>query len=180
MIVTRGFLPGLPALIQPGARYSFNVNIETRHTDLLALLASVHDNQEITRKFNNGPELVYNWHDKIILIAEDEDSNFFYLKTALSKTKATVIRAKNGREAVDIVRTRLHIDLVLMDIKMPVMNGIDATKIIKSFKSSLIIIAQTAYANEGDKDIYLNAGCNELLSKPFTRDKLLKTISQYL
>jgi CheY-like chemotaxis protein len=67
-----------------------------------------------------------------------------------------------------------------MDIKMPVMNGIDATKIIRSFKSSLIIIAQTAYANEGDRDIYLNAGCNDLLAKPFTRDKLLKTISQYM
>jgi two-component system cell cycle response regulator DivK len=66
-----------------------------------------------------------------------------------------------------------------MDIKMPVMNGVDATKVIKSFNNKIVVIAQTAYANEDDRNIYLKAGCNDFLSKPITRDKLLSTISQY-
>jgi CheY-like chemotaxis protein len=112
-------------------------------------------------------------------VAEDEDANFLFLKAALLKTRAVVIRAKHGREAVDMVRHNPDIDLVLMDIKMPVMNGVDATKVIKSFNNKIVVIAQTAYANEDDRNIYLKAGCNDFLSKPITRDKLLSTISQY-
>ncbi|MBN2213666.1 MAG: response regulator [Bacteroidales bacterium] len=178
--MTIGFLPGLAALIENRAHYGFGLGTEKKHADWLGLIAGTNNNTRISRPFNNNSEVVYNWQDKVILIAEDEDANFLYLKVALSKTKATVIRAKNGREAVDMARTNPDIDLVLMDIKMPVMNGIDATKVIKSFNGSMVVIAQTAYANENDRDIYLNAGCNDFLAKPITRDKLLRIISQYL
>jgi len=67
-----------------------------------------------------------------------------------------------------------------MDIKMPVMNGVDATKIIRTINEKMIVIAQTAYITETDRLSYMNAGCNDFLAKPITRDRLLRTISPYL
>jgi two-component system cell cycle response regulator DivK len=144
------------------------------------LLTYTNNGSKTGKPNENGLQESFNWQDKIILIAEDEDVNYLFLKTALAKTKASVIRANNGREAVEIVKANPEIDLVLMDIKMPVMNGVDATKLIKSFNSAMIVIAQTAYATENDRYIYLSAGCNDFLAKPITRDRLLRTISQYL
>lgn len=179
MILGKGFLPGLPALIKNKATNGVYPGLDRNQHDWLELTAFMGNDPNLTKSDEGGLQATYNWQDKIILIAEDEDANYLYLKTAISRTKATVIRANNGREAVEIVQTNPDIDLVLMDIKMPVMNGVDATKIIKSLNSSIVVIAQTAYANEGDRKIYLKAGCNDFLAKPITRDKLLKTISQY-
>jgi len=180
MILETGFLPGLPALIKNRAHFGVNPGLDRNQANWLELIALMNNGSNTTKSVEGGMKPAYNWQNKIILIAEDEDANFLYLKTAISVTKATVIRANNGREAVDLVKNKPEIDLVLMDIKMPVMNGVDATKVIKSFNSSMVVIAQTAYANEDDRTIYLNAGCNDFLAKPITRDKLLKTISQYL
>lgn len=123
---------------------------------------------------------IYNWQNKTILIAEDEETNFMYLKAALSRTNVKIIRAKNGLEAVDAVKSEQNIDLVLMDVKMPEMNGVEATKIIKSLNKEMVVIAQTAYAMEEDQYIYLNAGCDDYLAKPITLDRLLQTVSKYL
>jgi CheY-like chemotaxis protein len=122
----------------------------------------------------------YNWEDKTILIAEDEETNFLYLKAALSRTGVKILRARNGREAVAIIRTSDPVDLILMDIKMPEMNGIDATREIKAFNNKIRIIAQTAYAQEEDKELYFQAGCIDYLAKPIHRDLLLGVISKYI
>ncbi len=180
MIFDKGFLPGLSALIQNRDTYGVYPDIDSSQTEWLELMAFMSNDSDITKTDGDELQSAYNWKDKMILIAEDEDANFLFLKTAIARTNATIIRAENGREAVEIVRKNPDIDLVLMDIKMPVMNGVDATKVIKSFNNSMVVIAQTAYANEDDRRIYLSAGCNDFLAKPFTRDRLLKTIAQYL
>ena len=139
------------------------------------------DNDNITFKTSNERgENDFSWQDKTVLIAEDEEINYLYLKAALSKTKAIILRAKNGKEAVEAVKCNPGIDIVLMDIKMPEMNGIEATRIIKSIDKDMIVIAQTAYVMEEDKLMYEKAGCNDYLAKPITKDKLLQTMARYL
>jgi CheY-like chemotaxis protein len=122
----------------------------------------------------------YSWEGKIILIAEDEETNFLYLKAALSRTGVKILRARTGREAVSIVKNTDQVDLILMDIKMPEMNGIDASMEIKAYNKRIRIIAQTAYAMEDDKELYFQAGCVDYLAKPIHRDLLLTTISKYI
>ena len=119
--------------------------------------------------------------DKTILIAEDEISNFQYLKVLLKKTQANIIWAKNGQEAIDICKAgKPKIDIILMDLKMPKKSGIKATIEIKKMNPDLPIIAQTAFANMEDKDKALKAGCDDFLTKPLERSKLVKIIKNYL
>ncbi len=115
----------------------------------------------------------------LILIAEDDDSNYFYINTFLKKDNKT-LRAFNGQEAVDLCKMHPDINLVLMDIKMPVMNGIAATHIIKSFRNDLPIIAVTANAQSGDEFKIKEAGCDDYLSKPINSTKLLSLIQKYI
>jgi len=117
---------------------------------------------------------------KTILVAEDEDSNFKFLEVLLSNKNIKIIRAVNGLEATKIVTANDEIDLVLMDIKMPEMNGYEATKQINSLKPHLPIIAQTAYSNEVDKQKALACGCADYISKPINADLLLSKISAQL
>ena len=114
--------------------------------------------------------------DKIfkILVAEDEEYNFTLVKYILQKEGMEVLWAKNGEEALEFVKNKEHkIDLIMMDIKMPIMNGIDATKSIKKINSKIPIIAVTAYAMEEDREICLNAGCDEFITKPINKQHLL-------
>jgi PAS domain S-box-containing protein len=122
----------------------------------------------------------YSWKGKTILIAEDEEVNYNLLETILIPTKARIIRAKNGIEAINLCNDIPEIDIVLMDIKMPDMNGFDATKKIKSTRKELTIIAQTAYAMSVDEDNCLRAGCDDYISKPLSIDDLLNKINKYL
>ena len=118
---------------------------------------------------------------KTILIAEDEMSNYQYLKVLLKKTEANIIWVKNGQEAIDICKDgKTKIDVILMDLKMPKKSGIKATIEIKKMNPKLPIIAQTAFANMEDKDKALKAGCDDFLTKPIERNKLIKTIYSYL
>ena len=114
-----------------------------------------------------------------ILIAEDEEIAFDYLHIVLENSGTELINAKNGAEAVDVMRNNPDIDLVLMDIRMPIMDGYEATHEIRSFNKDVVIIAQTAYALAGDKEKALNAGCNDYISKPISRNKLLELINKY-
>lgn len=122
----------------------------------------------------------HNWSHCTILIAEDEDTNFVYLETALVKTDITIIRAKNGKEAVELAKINPSIDLILMDIKMPEMNGLEATRSIKSFRKDVIIIAQTAFAMEEDRRNCTAVGCDDFLAKPIRYKVLLETLANYL
>ena len=121
---------------------------------------------------------VFDWHDKTILIAEDEEFNFLYLREILVPTKATILRAMDGEMAVQICQTS-SVDLVLMDIKMPKMNGLEATKNIRSFNLQIPVIAQTAYAMVEDSEKCLGAGCTDYLTKPISSKVLLNLIDQY-
>jgi signal transduction histidine kinase len=117
---------------------------------------------------------------KTLLIAEDEDNNFMLLEELLSGMNFNIIRAINGVKAVEICKGNPNIDLVLMDIKMPIMNGFDATKQIKELRPHLPVIAQTAYSTEADKNKALACGCSDFISKPFKRELLISVIHQQL
>ena len=114
-----------------------------------------------------------------ILIAEDVESNYLYLSAVLSKINAKIFWAKNGKEAVDIFKKE-EIDLVLMDLQMPEMNGYEATKIIKAIKPDLPIVAQTAFAMSDDREKALEAGCDDYLAKPIKSKDLLNTVEKFI
>ena len=91
-----------------------------------------------------------------------------------------ILHAKNGKEAVEICKEKSEIDLILMDMKMPIMNGFEATKIIKNSRPDMPIIAQTAYSTRDEKEQAFAAGCDEFISKPISEKVLFETISKYL
>jgi len=122
-------------------------------------------------------EKAYNWQDKVVLVAEDIDSNYLFIQEALSVTHAKVLWAKNGKEAVQMIKKFPNVDLVLMDIKMPEMDGFEATRQIKSLRN-VKIIGQTAYVHDREKQKCTDAGFDEYLSKPITIDHLLHSIEQ--
>ncbi|MBQ4822757.1 transporter substrate-binding domain-containing protein [Aquimarina sp. MMG016] len=118
----------------------------------------------------------------IILIAEDGEVNFLFLKMILIKMTNydfVIHRAKNGKEAVEICQDNQDIDLILMDIKMPVMDGYDATAKIKKIRPTLPIIAQTAYSTEEDIQKALAAGCDDFVSKPVDSNILKPLLVKY-
>ena len=115
---------------------------------------------------------------KKILIAEDNDSNFILMTYILKKTYQFE-RAKNGQEAVDMVEQG-DFDIVLMDIKMPIMDGLEATKKIKASHPDLPVVALTANAFDSDRQLALEAGCDEFLSKPISSEICLKTIAKFI
>ena len=114
-----------------------------------------------------------------ILVAEDEESNFLYLEEILEAYNINIHRAKNGQEALNILKEHPDIDLILMDIKMPVMNGLEATKAIKKLFPDIPVIAQTAYATPEDKKNAKMAGCDDYLVKPIQRSTLIETMDNY-
>ena len=115
---------------------------------------------------------------KTILIAEDNDSNYI-LMTYILKRSYQFLRAKNGQEAVDLVE-KGGIDLVLMDIKMPVMDGLEATAKIKAAHPELPVVALTANAFDSDRRLAMEAGCNDFLSKPVSSAKCLEAIARLI
>jgi CheY-like chemotaxis protein len=121
----------------------------------------------------------YNWSDKTILITEDEDSNFSYLKLLLTNTKINILRAKDGKEAVDICQKN-KIDLILMDIKMPGMDGVEATSIIKKLLPDIPVIVQSAYLASADFTFTTRNIFNDIIEKPISDTKILSMISKYL
>lgn len=123
---------------------------------------------------------VYDWEGKLILVAEDDEANYMLLERALSKTKATLIRAENGKEAVKIFKSTPGINVILMDIRMPVMDGIEATSEIKEIDSAIPIIVQTAFTMSSEKEKSFKAGCDDYISKPINIKELLSTVSKYI
>jgi len=115
-----------------------------------------------------------------ILVAEDEKHNFELTKTILSGFDVEVLHAWDGQEATELAREHPDIDLVLMDIKMPVMTGLEATKRIKQEYPDLPVIAMTAYAREGDKDKAFEAGCDDYITKPISIDHFIQVLQKHL
>ena len=121
-----------------------------------------------------------NWKDRVILIAEDEEINYRFLEAVVQKTQAQILRAKTGKEAVELCKTISKIDLVLMDIKMPEMNGFDATRIIKKSRPALPIIAQTAFAVHEEVLKCEESGCDDIVTKPIDIKLLFRKMSNLL
>jgi len=119
----------------------------------------------------------YNWKGKVILVAEDEEINFLFLDEVLNRTGATVLWAKNGKEAIEMYRNN-SVDLILMDLKMPEMNGYEAMQQIKDTKGNTKIIAQTAFAMSGEREEILDAGFDGYISKPIKIAELLKLMEK--
>lgn len=121
----------------------------------------------------------YDFSGKVILIVEDVESNFDLLRIILEGSGAEVIRIENGIEAVEYCKNNQHIDLVLMDIQLPGINGYEATKQIKKIRPELPVLAQTALAMSDDKDLCLEAGCDGYIAKPIKPRLLLPVVSQF-
>jgi CheY-like chemotaxis protein len=115
---------------------------------------------------------------KSVLVAEDDDNNFFLMKELLSGLNLNILRATNGVEAVEAFNKGQRIDLVLMDIKMPLMDGYEATRQIRKNHPDVAILAQTAYADDEVKAI--ESGCSGFISKPFVKERFLSLVREFL
>jgi two-component system cell cycle response regulator DivK len=125
--------------------------------------------------------MLQDWSNRTILIAEDDEVSFKYLDLILSrKTRVNILWASNGQMAVDFCRHYKHIDLVLMDIQLPVIDGIEAVRQIRSFNPAVPIIVHTANAYGEDCDRCFEAGCNDFLTKPANFQQLLYKIDNLL
>jgi signal transduction histidine kinase len=122
----------------------------------------------------------FNWQNKTILIAEDEQNNVIYLTEIIRRTGASILEARTGTQAVEIVTGNESISLVLMDIMMPELNGYEATRQIKQIRPNLPIIAQTAYSNLRERERSLEVGCDGYISKPYNPPELLNMINNFL
>lgn len=114
-----------------------------------------------------------------ILIAEDDESSNQLISIFVKNCWKEILYVKTGTEAVEACRNNPDIDLVLMDIQMPEMDGYEATRQIRKLNENVIIIAQTAYALNGDREKSIEAGCNDYISKPIRKDRLLALIEKY-
>ncbi|MBK3516015.1 ATP-binding protein [Carboxylicivirga marina] len=139
---------------------------------LAAPVGAIEDKREQVREFN--------WEGKTFLVAEDEEDNFRYIEVALALSNASLIWARDGQEAVDVFKRVGGIDLVLMDIKMPLMDGYTATREIKNLSNKVPVIAQTAYAMSEEKEKSREAGCDDYIAKPIGYDDLLSTINRFV
>ena len=115
---------------------------------------------------------------RTVLVAEDVDSNFLLLKTLLGK-RCNLLWAKDGEDAVNQFKEHQP-DLILMDIKMPHMDGLEATRLIRSYSKEVPIVALTAFAFESDKDRAIEAGCDDFLTKPVSQNALEKVLDKYV
>lgn len=129
---------------------------------------------------NKKPEKSTNFNNLTLLVAEDDEINYLYIKEIFKGTGTEILHAVNGREAVDICQNNNKIGVVLIDIKMPVMNGYEAIKKIREFRPDLPIIAQTAFALSNEMLKAFNAGSNDYISKPFRKEQLLSIVSKHM
>ena len=114
-----------------------------------------------------------------LLIIEDDPTSTMFVSIVLKDISGEILTAVNGVDGLNICRKNPDIDLILMDIKMPQMNGYEASKQIRTFNKEVIIIAQTAYGLAGDREKAIEAGCNDYISKPINRIELMEMINKY-
>lgn len=113
------------------------------------------------------------WGYRTILIVEDVEPNYRYLKSALVKTNAKIEHASSGLEAINKCANNNNIDIVLMDLHMPEMSGLAATKEIKKIRQDIVIVAHTAFVYSGERQKSLDAGCDDYIAKPIRADELI-------
>ena len=164
---------------KPGKGSCFSIHIPIRKDDQI----SFGEDREIKPLFptnadHNTENNENQSQETTLLIAEDIESNFLLLKTIIGN-RCRILWAKNGKEAIELYRNN-SVDLILLDIKMPEMNGIEALKEIRKLSADIPIIMQTAYAFDSDKDIAIEAGCTGFITKPINPVVLKQTISNYI
>ncbi len=121
-----------------------------------------------------------NWEGKVILAVEDDEISLEFLKELFEPYKTILLSTNNGQSAIDICKSDPTIDLVLMDVQLPVLNGKEAMKEIKKLHPELPIIAQTAFAMSGDKEAYINDGFDDYIAKPINVQELLSSVEKFL
>ena len=129
-----------------------------------------------TKDFNS----MNDWSGKTILVAEDEESNFLLIHEILCPTNVKIVHARNGKEAIEIYKKQKTVDVVLMDIKMPLMDGFEASEAIKEVNPAQVIIAQTAFALKDERERLMNAGFDNYIAKPIMPDDLMQLVAKYL
>ena len=122
----------------------------------------------------------YNFVGKTILIVEDEAVSRLLFEKALKKTQANLFFVKDGLEAVNMVKENDEIDLVLMDVRLPRMNGFEAVVKIKEYNPELPVIIQTAYAMDSTREEALRLGCDDFVTKPIIIESLLNILKKHL
>lgn len=121
-----------------------------------------------------------NTEEKVIIVAEDDYTSFILLEVLLSGYNCKLVNTYDGKETIEALKKYPDAALILMDLKMPVMDGYIATREIRKFNKEIPIIAQTAYALSGDSQKALDAGCNDYITKPIKKEDLIKKIDHYL
>lgn len=122
----------------------------------------------------------FDWQNKTVLVAEDEPANFLFIEKIVKPTQANIVRAENGEEALELIKNTPNIDLVLMDIYMPGMDGFETTEKIRQLRPDLPVVAQTFYENQIEKEKVENAHFDDFISKPININKLLIIMQKYL
>ena len=151
-----------------GSKFYFTIPYTTNHNEVIEKDSKESKKQNLSKK---GLK---------ILLVDDEEFVLAYLGIILSEYEKDMLVARTGIEAIELCRNNPDLDMILMDIKMPIMGGYEATKQIREFNKDIIIIAQTAYALEGDKEKAIEAGCDDYLSKPINKDELLEIIKKHI
>lgn len=157
---------GVKSIVGKGSEFEFSIPLKYDEE-------KINENEE--DRTDSQIDLLAN-HDQVILVAEDDNINFLLFKKILLLRNYTVIRAVNGQEAVNICSTNPAINLVFMDIKMPVMDGYSAFEKIKMFLPSLPVIAQTAHSSIEDKERVMQAGFTDYITKPLDKERIFKVI----
>jgi CheY-like chemotaxis protein len=155
------------------------INKGSRFYFTLPFKKSSHKN-EASSKAENEDEIKPEWPGKKILVVEDDASNFMLLYEILKSSGAEILRAGNGIDALKLIDEDINPDIIIMDIKLPGMDGYETTRHIRERNKVIPIIANTAYAMEGDRKKSIDAGCSEYISKPTDRKLLINLINKYL
>ncbi|MGF7137946.1 response regulator [Roseimarinus sediminis] len=120
------------------------------------------------------------WSDKTILVVEDEPVNQYFFKTVLETSRISILFTASGQESIELVLEHPEIDCVLMDIRLPGIDGFEATRQIKKIRPELVVIVQTAYALSNDRLKAFEAGCDVYLTKPLQVAQLFEVLQNYL
>jgi signal transduction histidine kinase/CheY-like chemotaxis protein len=152
-----------------GILFNFSIPFEN-----VPLVSSDSAEDELTKHTH------YRWNNKVILIVEDEEVNGLFLEAVFHGTEARTLFAKNGIQAIELCKSINKIDLILMDIRMPVMNGLKAAQEIRKFNQTIPIIAQTALSLQEDRQQCLMAGFNDTITKPIDVEELLELVNKYI
>ena len=176
LAITKGLIQLMGGTIwvksQPGVGSEFHFTIP---------VITSHDKSTVRQASNlriNSSEI--DWNGKVILLTEDEEVNFIYISELFENTGINLLRTTTAEEAITICKSQQPVDLILMDIRLPGMNGFDATRSIKKLRPNTPVIAQTAYAMENERKESISSGCDHYLTKPFDQTVLFDIIDGYL